>query len=118
MSKYDNNLSLTENAERGVDITEPPIRYFEVRKEVLSGTTRQYNVCIDGTHAGTSESEGEEREITLGFSVWEYDEQGMTENVEFYPVNTNMGDFTNDEDKVLEQIISDHQPTEWQNNEW
>lgn len=94
------------------------MKYFEVRKEVLDGTTRQYNVLMDGTHAGTSESDGEAREITTGFSVWEYDEQGMTENVEFYPVETDMGDFTNNEQEVLEKIISDHQPTEWQNNEW
>lgn len=94
------------------------MRYFEVRKEVMDGITRQYNVLIDGTHAGTSESDGEAREITVGFSVLEYDEQGMTENVEFYPVETDMGDFTNNEQEVLEKIISDHQPTEWQNYEW
>lgn len=94
------------------------MRYFEVRKEVLDGTTRQYNVLIDGTHAGTSESEGEAREITTGFSVWEYAEDGTTENVEFYPVATDMGDFTNNEDIVLEHIKSIYTPDKWQNNEW
>lgn len=94
------------------------MRYFEVRKEVLDGTTRQYNVLIDGTHAGTSESEGEALEITTGFSVWEYTEDGVTENVEFYPVETDMGDFTNNEEKVLDKIIEDHPAEEWQNNEW
>lgn len=94
------------------------MKYFEVRKEVLDGTTRQYNVLIDGTHAGTSESEGEAREVTTGFSVWEYAEDGTTENVEFYPVETDMGDFTNNEDEVLEKIKADHNPSEWQNHDW
>lgn len=93
-------------------------RYFEVRKEVLSGITKQFNVSIDGTNAGTYESDGEAREITTGFSVWEYDEQGMTDKVEFYPVKTDTTNWENDEDEVLKQIISDHPAGEWQNNEW
>lgn len=93
-------------------------RYFEVRKEVLSGITKQFNVLIDGTNAGTCESDGEAREITTGFSVWEYNEQGMTDKVEFYPVKTDTTNWENDEDEVLKQIISDHPAGEWQNNEW
>lgn len=118
MAKYNHDESLTENAERGVDITEPAVRYFEVRKEVLTGETRQYNVCADGSHAGTSESDGEAREITTGFNVWEYEEDGTTIGVEFYEVQTNMGDFTNNEDEVLEKIKQDHPAGEWQNHEW
>lgn len=94
------------------------IRYFEVRKEVLTGKTEQYNVLIDGSPAGTSDSEGEAREITTGFIVYEYGEDGSTENVRFYPVQTNTENYTNNEEEVLAQIIADHQPTEWQNNEW
>ena len=94
------------------------MRYFEVRAEVLSGTTRQYNVCIDGSHAGTSESEGEMREITTGFSVWEYEEDGETIGVEFYPVITDTSEWTDNADEVLKQIETDHQPDEWQNHEW
>lgn len=94
------------------------MRYFEVRKEVLGGITRQFNVLIDGTHAGTSESEGEAQEITTGFNVWEYDEDGTNQNVEFYPVKTDTTDWGNNEDEVLEKIINDHPASEWQNNEW
>lgn len=47
-----------------------------------------------------------------------YDEQGMTDNVEFYPVKTDTTNWENDEDEVLKQIISDHPAGEWQNNEW
>lgn len=94
------------------------MKYFEVRKEVLDGTTRQYNVLMDGTHAGTSESDGEARTLTTGFSVWEYDEQGLTQNVEFYPVETNMGTWEDNANDVLNYIIEDHPAGEWQNHEW
>lgn len=94
------------------------MNYFEVRKEVLNGTIRQFNVCIDGTHAGTGESEGESKEITTGFSVWEYDEQGITEDVKFYPVETNTETWEDNEQIVLDKIIQDHPAGLWQNNEW
>lgn len=94
------------------------MKYFEVRKEVLEGTTRQYNVCSDGSHAGVSESDGEPREITTGFIVWEYDENGETTGVEFYGVSTYTGDWTNNEQDILEQIKEDHPSNEWQNHDW
>lgn len=93
-------------------------RYFEVRKEVLSGKTRQYNVCIDGTPAGTSESEGDEKEIVLGFVVWEFDENGVEEDTIYYPVKTDTETFKNNEEEVLAEIINDHPAERWQNHEW
>lgn len=95
------------------------MRYFEVRKEVLDGMTRQYNVCIDGEPAGTSESEMEARSMTTGFNVWEYDEDGMTTDVKFYAVKTDTEAWEDNEQEVLNKIIEDHRPEDgWQNNEW
>lgn len=94
------------------------LKYFEVRKEVLQGKTKQFNVLIDGTPAGDGESDGEEKEIVTGFIVIESRENGVVENFKFYPVETNMEDYTNNEYKVLEKIIEEHEPTKWQNHEW
>ena len=111
-------MTIPYQVRKYIEDHEDTTRYFEVRKEVLSGTTRQYNVLIDGTHAGTSESEGEIREITTGFNVWEYEEDGTTIGVEFYPVKTDTTNWDNDEDEVLKQILNDHPAGEWQNHEW
>ena len=111
-------MTIPYQVEKYIEEKEKSEKYFEVRKEVLNGVLRQYNVLADGTHAGTSESEGQAREITTGFSVWEYDAEGYTTNTEFYPVVTNMGDFTNNEDEVLEKIKQDYPAGEWQNHEW
>lgn len=93
------------------------MKYFSVNKEELVGMMTTGEIYSDGEYKNLPD-DVEARNITMGFSVWEYDEDGTTENVEFYPVATDMGDFTNNEDIVLEHIKSIYTPDEWQNNEW
>ena len=94
------------------------MRYFSVNKEELSGMVKTGEIYSDDTYVnGVGDIEC--RTITLGYSVSEYDEQGMLQNVEFYKVTTDMGDLTNDEDKVLEKIKDDYSADKgWQNNNW
>lgn len=94
------------------------MRYFSVNKEELSGMVKTGEVYSDGTYVnGVGDIEC--RTITLGYSVSEYDEQGMLQNVMFYKVTTDMGDLTNNEDKVLNTIKEIYSADEgWQNNNW
>lgn len=118
MAKYNHDESLTENAERGVDITEPPVRYFEVEKETLSGKIWRGIVNRDGSEYEIPYDAEETREITTGFSVRELDEYGITQDVEFYEVKTNFNDFSNNEAEVLDKIEADHPAGEWQCHNW
>lgn len=68
--------------------------------------------------------------LVVGFVVNVYDEQGMRQDTEFYPVVSDMnreplcddvGDwcFQNNEQEVLAKIWEDHAPEDdWQNNMW
>lgn len=97
-------------------------RYFEVEREYIYGKMRRYGVYSDGSMAHDSydvDMDGSDiKEITTGFVVHEYDEAGMTIGYEFYPVETNMETFENNEEKVLERIKAEYDPLYWQNNEW
>lgn len=93
------------------------MRYFDVKKETLVGTLVSGTVFSDGEYADLPD-DIEQREITTGFSVFEYDEQGMTERVNFYPVKIDLEAWTTNEDEVLGKIKEDYQPLEWQNNNW
>ena len=88
------------------------MRYFSVNKEELSGMVKTGEIYSDGTYINRV-GDIECRTITLGYSVSEYDEQGTLQNVMFYKVTTDMGDLTNNEDKVLNTINKG-----WQNNNW
>jgi hypothetical protein len=98
------------------------LRYFDVEKEILTiSQVRRYGVYKDGTPVCPSyevESEDNPKEIVVGFHVIEYDEAGMIQNIEFYPVKTDMGTFENNEDEVLSKIVEEHDSSEWQNNNW
>lgn len=94
------------------------MRFFSVNKEELSGMVKTGEVYPDNEYInGCGDTEA--RTITLGYSVWEYDENGMTDKVEFYRVATDMGDFTNNEELVLAKIKEDYSADKgWQNNNW
>lgn len=92
--------------------------YFTVEKEVLRGMPECYDVASDGSQIGVSWEEDEEIEITTGFMVRLYDEDGSLDEGIFYPVNTNAETGENNEDKVLEQIKADYPAGEYQNNGW
>lgn len=110
------------------------MRYFEVEKEKIFGETRRYPVNSDGTCGGDSyDVDGDEdmaSAIVVGFVVNVYDEQGLREDTQFYPVKSDMSRspicddtgewvFQNNEDEVLKQIWEEHAPEDgWQNNMW
>ena len=94
------------------------MKYFEVKKEELRGSLTSGLVYSDGEYCGESE-EVEMRTITTGFSVWEYNEQGMTERVVYYPVKIDTEAWTTNEDDVIKEIKEDYRPElGWQNNNW
>lgn len=93
------------------------MKYFAVDKETLSGMMTTGEIYSDGEYVSLPD-DIEAREITMGFSVSEYDEQGMIQNVKFYPVATDMESLEDNADEVLEQIKQDYPAGEWQNNNW
>lgn len=108
------------------------MKYFNVEKEYLSGEVWRYGVSIDGTKCGARysvESEDIGNKLVVGFLVNEYNENGMIENARFYPVksdtskepladDTGVYVYQNNEGEVLAEIRADHEPDEWQNNDW
>ena len=61
----------------------------------------------------------EVKTVILGYSVWEYNEMGMTDKVEFYRVSTNMSDFSDNSEAVLDRIKEKYSADNgWQNNNW
>ena len=108
------------------------MRYFTVEKEYLSGEVWRYEVNSDGTKYGdrySVESEDIGNKLVLGFLFQEYDEQGLLQNVEFYPVKSDISKepladdtgvyvYQSNEDEVLAKIADEHPADEWQNNCW
>lgn len=93
------------------------MKYFQVNREELIGTLTTGEIDSDGEYTNLPD-DIEQRNITIGFSVSEYGEDGMIENVEFYPVQIDTESWTTNEDEVLEQIKADYPAGEWQNNNW
>lgn len=94
------------------------MKYFEVKKEELRGSLMSGAVYSDGDYIDEAD-EVEIRTLPTGFSVWEYNEQGMTDRVIFYPVKIDIEAWTTNEDQVLEEIKRDYRPElGWQNNNW
>ena len=93
------------------------MRYFDVKREELVGTLVSGTICSDGDYYNLPD-DIEQRSLTTGFSVFEYNEQGMTERVKFYPVKIDLEAWATNDDEVLEQIKQDYQPPKWQNNVW
>ena len=109
------------------------MRYFEVEKEKLFGDTKRYPVNSDGTWGGDSydvDSDDMATAVVVGFTINVYDEQGLRQDTEFYPVVSDMSKspicddtgewvFDNNEQEVLAKIWEDHKPEDgWQNNMW
>lgn len=94
------------------------MKYFRVEEEYMEGFTNRREVFSDGEPVGDAYSVDETVRIYLGYNVFEEDEQGMTQNVEFYPVKTDTQTFESNALEVLEQIKRDYPAGEWQNNNW
>lgn len=94
------------------------MRYFEVQKEVMRGAPVMFNVYSDGTQSSDEWEEDFVQEITTGFAVKYYDEDGSNSEMTFYPCKVDFGTWEANEEEVLAEIKRDFPPTEWQNNEW
>lgn len=93
------------------------MKYFEVEKEILTGMIKRGK--YDGDFYTAEAYNVKDFELCLGFNVNELDEAGRTEQVRFYPVQTNTADFSDNREKVLDQIRQDYSPDNgWQNNDW
>jgi hypothetical protein len=68
------------------------MKYFEVHKEELRGSLMSGQVYSDGEYSEEA-TELELRTITTGYSVYEYDENGVREDTEFFPVKTDMTNY-------------------------
>ena len=93
------------------------MKYFSANKETLSGMMTTGEVYSDGDYVNLPD-DIEAREITMGFSVTEYEENGTITNVKFYPVATDMESFEDDSEFVLDKIKQDYPAPDWQNNQW
>lgn len=93
------------------------MKYFEVHREELKGSLMSGEIYADGEYINEAD-ELEVRTLTTGFSVYEYDEQGTRIGTEFYPVSTDMGDWSDDAEEVIENIKRDYPADVWQNNNW
>lgn len=94
------------------------MKYFEVQKEVMRGAPVMFNVYSDGAQSSDEWEEDFVQEITTGFAVKYYDEDGTGGDTTFYPCKVDFGTWGANEEEVLEEIKRDFPPTEWQNNEW
>lgn len=94
------------------------MKYFRVEEEYMEGYAQRAEVDVDGDAIGESYEAYPLQHITLGYNVFELDEDGMTENAEFYPVQTDMRTFKNNHAEVLAQIKQDYSADKWHNHNW
>lgn len=94
--------------------------YFTVEKELVRGSLYCHEVESDGSRASDTWSveSDEVFEMTTGFTVHTYDEQGVHIDTNYYPVETNTATWQDNADEVLEQIKADYPAGEYQNNNW
>lgn len=94
------------------------MKYFTVEKEVMRVAPVCYTVARDGSQLADEWETDWVQELTTGFSVHSYDEDGSHYDTQFYPVATNTEGWTNNEEEVLALIERHYPPSEYQNNEW
>lgn len=94
-------------------------KQFIVEGEYLEGVPYRVEVDSGGDDIGNGYDVEDKYYITIGYNVCELDENGIrTENVEFYPVDTDMETFNDNHEKVLEHIKRDYPAPEWENLSW
>ena len=94
------------------------MKYFEVHKEELRGSLMSGEVYSDGEYVNEAD-ELEIRTITTGYSVYEYNDIGVRIGTEFFPVETNIGDWSDNSEDQLEYIKTIYSADKgWQNNNW
>lgn len=96
------------------------MKHFTVTAEVLSGIPMIYVVHSDGGMIeGSGGASSERYTVILGYSVSEYDEAGLLENVEYFAVSTDMATLQNNAEEVLAKIKEIYSTDNgWQNDEW
>lgn len=96
------------------------MKQFVVEKEFVRGKLVAHEVASDGSQGSDTWSieSDEEFEMTTGFTVHTYDEQGEHLDTEFYKVDTNTKTWQNNESEVLAKIREDYPAGEYQNNCW
>lgn len=94
------------------------MKRFMVEKEIIRSTPLRYAIDSSGKQIGDAWEAGPDAEICLGYVVYTLDAEGRTESVNFYPVNTDTCDYTDNSDAVLQQIQQDFPATEWHNKDW
>lgn len=93
------------------------MKYFEVHKEELVGTVVSGEIFADGEWVNLPD-DMEQHSLTTGFSVYEYDENGVREDTTFYPVTTDTETWEDNSEEQIENIKRDYPPDLWQNNSW
>lgn len=93
------------------------MKTFTVEKEFLQAPRKYYVVQSDGGRVG-DEWDGEIVEIVTGYTVHIYDESGMQEDTEFFPVVTNTQTMENNEERVLRVIRNKYNAGEYENYDW
>lgn len=94
------------------------MKYFTVEKEKLVGTLVTGEVYSDGEYRDLP-SDTDQQETVTGFSVTIYDNNGMIEDVRFYPVSLNTRSWATNENEVLETIKENYSADKgYQNNNW
>lgn len=93
------------------------MKYFEVHREELRGSLMSGEIYADGEYINEAD-ELKNMAITTGFSVDEYDENGEHIGTEFYPVSTDMNDWSDNAEEQIENIKRDYPADIWQNNAW
>lgn len=97
------------------------MKYFRVEEEYITGVIKRFEVASDSDPIGEPydiDNDTIPNQITLGYNVFEEDEEGYTWNVEFYPVATDFRTFESNALEVLEQIKRDYPADEWENVSW
>lgn len=94
------------------------MKYFTVEKEVMRVAPVCYTVARDGSQLADEWETDWVQELTTGFSVHSYDEDGTHYDTDFYPVTTDTRGWTDNEEEVLALIERHYPPSEYQNNEW
>lgn len=94
------------------------MKTFTVEREIMRTAPVCYTVARDGSQLADEWETDWEQEITTGFTVHSYDEDGEHYHTEFYPVFTNTEGWTDNAEDVLARIERDYPPSEYQNNEW
>lgn len=94
------------------------MKTFRVELEYITHTPERVEVASDGEGLSEPYETDDITVINLGYNVFIENEEGYTEDVEFYPIKTDTQTHKDDSLEVLEQIKADFPPEKYQNHNW